>query len=103
MKLSLVCVDSCRGAIEPTKRPALSEIDSNMNYNEDLADLNQLQQEKGVIAKLQAGRHSLRYRPSSDMIRAQHFERTHPVAMVVPESLSLEGYQTLAQLVYGFL
>lgn len=64
MKLSLVYVDNCRGAIEPTKRPALSEIDSNMNYNEDLADLKQLQQEKGVITKLQAGRHSLRYRPS---------------------------------------
>jgi hypothetical protein len=46
MKLSLVCVDNCRGATESTKRQALSEIDPNMNYNEDLADLKQLQQEK---------------------------------------------------------
>ena len=56
-----------------------------------------------MVAKLQAERQSLRYRPSSDMIRAQHFERTHPGALVVPESLSHEGYQTLAQLAYGFL
>jgi hypothetical protein len=103
MKLSLVCVDNCRSAIEPTKRQALSEIDPNMNYNEDLADLKQLQQEKGMIAKLQAGRHSLRYRPFSDIIRAQHFKRTHPGPLVVPASLSHEDYQTLAQLAYGYL
>jgi hypothetical protein len=70
MKLSLVCVGNCRSAIEPTKKQALSEIDPNVNYNEDLADLKQLQQEKGMIAKLQAERQSLQYRPSSDMIRA---------------------------------
>ena len=103
MKLSLVYVDNCRSAIEPTKRQALSEIDPNMNCNADLADLKQLQQEKGMTAKLQAERQLLRYRPSSDMIRAQHFERTHPGALVVPESLSHEGYQTLDQLAYGFL
>ena len=103
MKLSLVCVDNCRGATEPTKRQALSEIDPNMNYNEDLADLKQLQQEKGMIAKLQAGRHSLQYRPSGNIIRAQHFKRTHPGPLAVPASLSHEDYQTLAQLAYGYL
>jgi len=103
MKLSSVCVDNCRSAIEPTKGQAPSKIDPNMNHNEDLADLKQLQQEKGMIAKLQAKRQSLRCRPSSDMIRAQHFKRTHPGTLVVPESLSHEDYQTLAQLAYGFL
>ena len=73
-----------------------------MNYNEDSADLKKLQQEKRMIAKLQAERQLLRYRPSSYMIRAQHFKRTHPRALVVPESLSHEDYQTLAQLAYGF-
>lgn len=99
----MVCANHYRSASRPTKRLAFSEIDPNMDYDEDLVDLKELQQEREMISKLRAERQWPQYRPFSDMIRAQHFKHLHPEALMVLESLSREGYRALIRLSEGFL